>query len=314
MARLPALSYLHAVGEGFSFADLMGDPGFNYEITKVPLWATTIGKDGKAITVPVTHEMGVYRPSTEKIIGVVGDNYKITKNIEAAEFSKELCGAHGAKYIAYGAPNLGEQMYLVMQMPEVLDLDGVEIKNRILITSSHNGVRQIEVYAVPMHIHTGYVLSANVHRLVRVKHTKSSPARLAQAKKVTDQIQKEWETFKSRSEFLRSVSIGNDEAKMFYNALVPGDNTRHENVRAALLALFHGGQANTYPACRGTALGMWMACVEYADDQKTVRKSKHLDPSSAALFSTLMGDSARLKAAAFTASIDFSRQEVLHVR
>lgn len=107
-----------------------------------------------------------------------------------------------------------------------------------------------------------------------------------------------------------NVRVNDNETELFIKAVVgEKETTRSENIRNKIHDIVKFGLARFYPNCQGTLFGLVLACIEWADNHQTVRASKYVDESTAALNAKLIGDGAAKKAKAWATALTMQRNK-----
>jgi phage/plasmid-like protein (TIGR03299 family) len=286
--------------------------GLNYTVAKIPLISHYRDiVDGKVdmenmSVVEYPFHSGVVRTDTRASLGVVGSKYGLVQNAEVLQITDTFAKEGTARYVAAGAPNLGERIYLVMDTGHTFTLGDGEldkVRNFFFLTSSHNGSTSIVGYPAPVFMRDGSVLifPDARHGAIKIRHTKNALAYVAQAHKLLSKIMDYWQKFTEVFILLRDCQITNAQAEYFLEEVYQsedGDSKVAQRVRTEIFEAYTTGSVSSMPYARGTLLGLYLACAHHADNASTIRKSKKQDAEAAALFSRLMGTQAAHKAEA----------------
>jgi phage/plasmid-like protein (TIGR03299 family) len=245
-------------------------------------------------------------------LGVVGKGYGIVQNEEVVDICEVWNEDNLARYVAAGAPNKGERIYVVMKTPQFIQLGpnpSDKIENHFFITSAHDGSEAIVAYPAPVHVRSGSILvpASKSAGAIKIKHTKHVGRRIALAKKVMGHLDNLWAKWEESAVLMSEVKM-TDADVIGYMTLVlskdgklPPDNdlgTRKNNIRDEMFDMYHNGASSGMPYAKGTLLGAYLAMTTYADHVKMVRASKKRTEEAARLHAVLIGDGARLKAEA----------------
>lgn len=273
-------------------------------------------KHGKFILVAPRDEM-VVNKSTDRPIGVVGIGYTLVQHPDAYDVCEPLITA-GSSIVGGGCPNNGERAYMVLEAQQRLVLSpGDEIVNRYLILNSHDGTGKIQVRCTPYRAYSGIAFTTNATHPLSFKHTRKVHQRVANVKRIFRNINQNWELFQTGARKMMGIHMTPDQAREFVAAVLPAEgeanekyltrpvknedvSKRLENIRADILDVYwNKGIGTRMPQCRGTLFGLVEAFAEWADIDRTVRKSKVRDDVAAALDTRLVSDSAKKKAKAW---------------
>ncbi|KJJ85003.1 phage/plasmid-like protein [Candidatus Omnitrophus magneticus] len=99
---------------------------------------------GKRIAVP--DKVATIRTDTKKVLGVVGDGYKVVQNIEAFGFFDTVVGEGQAIYHTAGALGRGERIWMLAKLPKDMVVQREDIVEKYLIlTNSHDGTSSLKI-------------------------------------------------------------------------------------------------------------------------------------------------------------------------
>ncbi len=267
-------------------------------------------------TVPVTDKVGVLRRDVVRgkprltYMATVGDGYQLVPYRRAFSIADPMVSDHGFVVVGGGAPNLGERGYLQIETGEEITLaKGDVIRNRILLTSSHDGTGKIQVRMTPYRPKSGTALTFDAGHPLAFKHTLNVTGRLAASKKSLRRIQGEWETFKGGVRKMQTVEMNDFDTKAFISQVLPapnkkeGPSKRLENMWDEIHHTFNTSPTiRLSPATRGTLFGLVQAFAEWTDS-RTPRASDKRDEVSASLDAKLVSDGAKKKAKAWSMAL-----------
>ena len=86
------------------------------------------------------------RDTDNKILGIVGNRYKIVQNTEAFAFTDELIGGD-VHYETAGSLKDGKQIWLLAKMP-TWDIGGDELEPYLCFSNTHDGSGAVKVVGV----------------------------------------------------------------------------------------------------------------------------------------------------------------------
>ena len=183
----------------------------DWEVEKKPIYIDTwpIGSskeqvDGKFATV---------RKDTNKVLGIVGNQYEVVQNIEGFEFINDVLG-EDITFVKAGTHSKGSRVFIAAKAKSI-DIEGDEIIPYILFTNSHDGAGTVTAIFTPMRLvcSNGLMLPAEGHQeiKIRIQHTKNVKDRLMIAKDVIKKNNKYIEALKEQAARLRATEFSKEE-------------------------------------------------------------------------------------------------------
>ena len=141
--------------------------------------------DGQYISVPKKYV--TYRTDTNDAFGIVGDRYHVVQNTEAFEFFNAIVGDGEAIFETAGCLKKGEVVFITAKLPSYIAVKDDVVDNYLLLSSSHDGSRGIQVMFTPIRVVCNNTLSAaygNAKYRVNITHTKSAKDQLRNAHEI----------------------------------------------------------------------------------------------------------------------------------
>ena len=141
--------------------------------------------DGQYISVPKKYV--TYRTDTNDTFGIVGDRYHVVQNTEAFEFFNAIVGDGEAIFETAGCLKKGEVVFITAKLPSYIAVKDDVVDNYLLLSSSHDGSRGIQVMFTPIRVVCNNTLSAaygNAKYRVNITHTKSAKDQLRNAHEI----------------------------------------------------------------------------------------------------------------------------------
>jgi phage/plasmid-like protein (TIGR03299 family) len=141
--------------------------------------------DGQFIPVPKKNV--TFRTDTNDVFGIVGDRYHIVQNTEAFEFFDAIVGENEAIFETAGCLKKGEVVFITAKLPSHIAVKDDVVDNYLLLSSSHDGTRGIQVMFTPIRVVCNNTLSAaygNAKYRVNITHTKSAHQQLRNAHEI----------------------------------------------------------------------------------------------------------------------------------
>jgi len=271
--------------------------GLDWEVTLAPLQAylTNPVSDYESVTdyYEVPKKQGVLRLDDNHtgIIGVVGDKYKVVQNMEVFSALDTLVDSGDARYSAAGEYNNGANIWMIMELP-----NGVQVANDphaafLLVQSSHDGSCAVRIRPIIERI----FCANQINRLITgkktndytyvMKHTSNSELSITDIRNITQLTYTAIEEYEGIAANLIDRKVDNSAAKRIfksvwslpstvedkpYHLLTQGERRQQTiAVTARDKAWQIYSESETQENIRGTAFGVWQAVVEYADHHAT---------------------------------------------
>lgn len=163
------------VEEALTSQDALHYSGLDWTVQQEPLMTETF-KDVPGFRANVRSDNG-------KILGIVGDKYKVVQNHEAFAFTDALIG-EGVRYETAGSLNGGRKVWMLARLPERYRLMDEEVDPFIVFTNSHDGSGAIRVAPTPVRVvcqNTLNLALTTAKRSWSMMHTSGVQAKLDEA-------------------------------------------------------------------------------------------------------------------------------------
>ena len=169
--------------------------GLDYTVEKRPLFTYdtenhNANKETDIIIpeVEVPNYFATMRTDTDKVLGLVGRDYKIVQNVDAFSFFDSIVGGDGIMYETAGALGKGERIFITAKLPDYIKVGSDDlIEKYLFLTTSHDGYGSITAAFTPIRVVCANTLSAalrNCSNSIKIRHTSSAQDRLKEAHKV----------------------------------------------------------------------------------------------------------------------------------
>lgn len=281
--------------------------GGDFEVAKWDMF-TREKDDDTEFAIP--NHVAIMRLDTQDVLGVVGRNYGVIQYLQGLEPLQTLVD-QGDILIREGFIfGKGEKILLSFTDGNEINLgDDLTLITRYTFSTSHDGSLNWSLDPTPIRVDNGSVFTFPNSGRLKVRHSKFGANKLRDYTERFHQIQNFVNgEFAELAKDMGECPITFDQAQDYILSLIPGESTRAQNIREKIENIYRAGPHNAYPCANGTMLGVYLAVVDYADREKTVKKSKTLDSASCEVRSALMGDGARTKAEAWTAICTLKRK------
>jgi phage/plasmid-like protein (TIGR03299 family) len=182
--------------------------GINYDVGRFPAYA----KIGDRF-VEVPHRNFTARMDTDYVFDAVGADYNVVQNREGFSFLYDLVDA--GELVLEQAWELygGRKVAIVTKRPEHILIGGLEVANYIVWTTSHDGKGSSVTFGLQKQLICGNQLASAQTQAgckYRVRHTKNSRHRLADARKAMQITFKQTEELQKTAERLMGMRLDRD--------------------------------------------------------------------------------------------------------
>jgi phage/plasmid-like protein (TIGR03299 family) len=279
-ARLSAWHKLGTVTETTMTADEIMTKAFlgGWKVRKIDLQGYEVTDDGvKFIDCPdkyMTVRTNIVTGETE-FLGIVGREYEIVQNEEAAAMLDALVdAAGGAHFETAGSLRRGKSVFVTMKLPETMTVAGVDHLDLYLAaTTAHDGTQALRVDATPIR-----VVCANTQRAALrqtkgfyvFRHTTGIRSQIAQAREAMGLMWRYLDDFQAAAERMinETLSMGAFDkvvAELWPVADTASDTTKQRARQRHATLRYLARDADTQKAVKGTKYGAYQSIVEYVD-------------------------------------------------
>ena len=274
------------VNDKLTAEDAIKHAELDWNVELHPIKATVLADDGVEI-VDVPDKFAVVRKHPLKdnrdALGVVGTRYTPIQNREVFRFLDALTDG-GATYETAGSMDGGRKVFITMQMPSSILIDGKDKSDMYLFaTTSHDGSFSLNVSLTAVR-----VVCYNTWRMARrasnfkhtIRHTANSDKSIVKAREVMSMTFEYAGYLQEQAEKLASINVFAHDVMDFTERLFPYPKDVFQNLhqldrgqkkiknsiddrrdKVEDLYLNSQGQINNI----GTAWGLFNAVTEYAD-------------------------------------------------
>ena len=260
-------------------AEAMSESELDWEVEKLKIQSV-------ADHYAMPEHCGIFRVDTHKNLGVVGKDYGVVQNIEAAGVLQDVINKCSEPVtIRHGADVFGgDRIFLACNYGEEVMI-GTENFTRYLVCSwAHNGGVALKFSYLLIRRRTGKILRLNIAGVpseVSIRHTKYASERLKQA---TNVIHRAWHYFDKSTEqmdILSAARMFDGDFSNILSEIFPSNpdpdkkraNTIAMNSRNEVLSIYQAGEGSCN--IRGTRLGGFLAVAEWSEKKTTrIREGK----------------------------------------
>lgn len=265
--------------------------GLDWEVVQRPVYAMVSEEgDEELVVEPIEDYFVNVRTDTNAPLGIVTGRYTPVQNKEAFSFLANVFGSD-LHFETAGALMGGRRVWVMMKLPDWVEVGGDPIGQYAFISNSHDGKSSVLASMTPIRIVCQNTLGAavriakgrNAQRTYTLRHLGNMSQKISEARNVLDVTINYYEQFKHVGDKLALTKVGDKKALNVLEKLFPiedgmGDRAaqNREEAREAVLSIFkgHGPDGDTTGNSPGTAWTLYNAIGEYADWSREIRKSR----------------------------------------
>jgi phage/plasmid-like protein (TIGR03299 family) len=275
-------------GRYMTAAEIMAQPGMSFVVEKRQLqW------NGEPVAA-----WGTFRTDTDAFLGTVGESYEVMQHADGVAVLDALMGgADGAYFETAGVLGAGQTVWGLCNMATQIEVVPGDVSNSyLLFATSHDGTRSFQFRVTFTRVvcenTLTVALNARTASALRIRHTASASAKLADVTAALVGIRNESQTMEAKLRFLATRKVTRESLETIIDRLFPRtkdadgkakDSTRRNNIIASVLARMDSNDNNAFPQIRGTAYNLLNGITEYADHFRTGGPESAMFGSSDAL-------------------------------
>ena len=251
----------HGLGTPLDEGDLYDWPkacekaGLDWGVELTPL----VAADTHA---PVTHR-GVRRSTDGRNLGVVGPRYCPLQNRDAFAWFQPFLEAREASLHTAGSLRGGSRVWVLAKLERdpLVIAAGDEVEKFVLLSHGHDGSLAVRVGFTPIRVVCANTLAvahrADASKLIRVRHSKSLQANLANVREVMSLANREFEASAEQYRLLARRDINAADLKKYVRRVLGVDDRAASGPRLdgrveQVVGLCESGRGNDLPSVKGT--------------------------------------------------------------
>ena len=286
-----------------SASDAATQAGLNWTVRtgKLTAEATPFMIDEDGVTPPtyidVPKKQAIIREDNSTVIGVVGTKYKTVQNMEVFNALDTLVDSGDARYTAAGEMNGGSNIWMVLELPQGINIANDPHAAFLLVKSSHDGSSSVVIKPIIERLwcanQINALISNNNRRgarkyneyTYRMSHTTNQELSISDIRNITNLTYTAIQDYELTADVLLNRQMKRDEVLEFfkrvwplpttvedkpYDLLTRGEKKQQtiaKDARASAWAIYT--ESETQENIRGNAFGAWQAVVEHADHYAT---------------------------------------------
>jgi phage/plasmid-like protein (TIGR03299 family) len=289
--------------EATSAASAATQAGLNWTVRTGELQAvsTPLSIDEHGVTpatyIDVPKKQAIIREDNNTVIGIVGNKYKMVQNMEVFNALDTLVDSGDARYTAAGEFNGGSNIWMLLELPQGINVANDPHAAFLLVKTSHDGSSSVIIKPIIERLFCANQINAlisNNNRLgarkyneytYRMTHTTNQELSIADIRNITNLTYTAIQDYELTADVLLKRKMTREQTVNFFKAVWPLPTTVEDkpydlltrgerkqqtiatDARAKALAIY--SESETQENIRGTAFGAWHAVVEFADHYAT---------------------------------------------
>ena len=275
-----------------SASDVARQAGLDWSVSLHPMTASySIPGIEQSISIPVRNKQAVIKTTPfgdVDNIGVVGNRYQVFQNSEIFSALDTLIDSGEARYAAAGEYDHGAKVWMLLQLPNEINVAGDPHAAFILAKTSHDGSSSVIIKPIIERL----FCANQINKIYRssnkftytLKHTSGSKLNVSEIQHIMGLTYDNIQAYSDVANALIDKQASRENALNYFKKVFPLPSTI-EDKPVALLSLGEKSQLTraitardaaraiyetspTQENIRGTQFGLWQAVVEYADHGK----------------------------------------------
>jgi phage/plasmid-like protein (TIGR03299 family) len=285
--------------EATSAASAATQAGLNWTVRTGELQAVstplTIDEHGvtPATYINVPKKQAIIREDNNSVIGIVGSKYKMVQNMEVFNALDTLVDAGDARYAAAGEFNGGANIWMVLELPQGVNVANDPHAAFLLVKTSHDGSSSVVIKPIIERLFCANQVNALISNkngnrnrkyneyTYRMSHTTNQELSIADIRNITNLTYTAIADYQLVANNLMSKDMTREQTLNFfknvwalpstvedkpYALLTRGERKQQtiaKDARAKAWSIY--SESETQENIRGTAFGAWQAVIEFAD-------------------------------------------------
>lgn len=242
-----------------------------------------------ATYINVPKKQAIIREDNDSVIGIVGTKYKVVQNMEVFNALDTLVDAGDARYAAAGEFNGGSNIWMVLELPQ-----GIEVANDphaafLLVKTSHDGSSSVIIKPIIERLFCANQVNGLISNTgrkyneytYRMTHSTNQELSIADIRNITNLTYTAIADYQLVANNLLKKDMSREQTINFfkkvwalpttvedkpYDLLTRGERKQQtiaKDARDKAWAIY--SESETQENIRGTAFGAWQAVIEFAD-------------------------------------------------
>ena len=285
--------------EATSARDAATQAGLNWTVRTGELHAMSspliIDEHGvsPATYIEVPKKTAIIREDNNTVIGVVGTKYKMVQNMDVFNALDTLVDSGDARYTAAGEFNGGSNIWMLLELPQGINVANDPHAAFLLVKTSHDGSSSVVIKPVIERLYCANQVNGLISQgfarggkkyneyTYRMSHTTNQELSISDIRNITNLTYTAIQDYEVIADNLLGRKMTREQTVNFFKAVWPlpttvedkpydlltrgerKQQTTAKDARASAWVIY--SQSETQENIRGTAFGAWQAVIEHAD-------------------------------------------------
>lgn len=273
---VPWMKLGKVVDNPLTAAEAAKQGGLDFTVSARNVYFTCDEKDGEDDVTPdclrkMANRKIIVRDDTLVPLSIVSADYPILQYHEAFDFMDDAVKGEGARYVAAGALKGGKQGFMVMRLPQHMQinvLDGGDPHEMFaVLRTSMDLTKAVEVMMMPlrglcMNQLTLSSFSTNVPHKWAVRHTSTMTQKLGDMKSSLGKADAYAKRYNELAKRLSAISVTDEKARFILSHVIPKHTKKSEETATMIIDKWH---TSPYVGWKGTGWGLVNAVSEWLD-------------------------------------------------
>ena len=222
------------------------------------------------------------RSSDDKVLGIVGNRYKVVQNADAFAFTDSLIG-EGVRYETAGSLMGGKKIWLLAKLPDC-EIAGDKTEPYVCFTNTHDGTGAVRVCMTPVRVVCNNTLNmalSSAKRSWSAVHRGNVNAKLEEARQTLQLAEKYLTVLDETADKLANEKFSEAQVEKALEQMIPIDDKATERQkRTAETAREEIMICTLRPDIAqflGTKWGFLNAVSDYVGHSEPARRTKNFD-------------------------------------
>lgn len=247
-------------------------------IEKAGLGWTVVKEPAERKGEVIPDKFWMVRESDDKVLGVVGKDYKPIQNREAFEFFDTLVDSGEAKYETAGSLSGGKRIFLTAHVGEDFQVAGQDAHRLYLaLISSHDGSKSLQAVTTMIRIvcaNTETMALRSAKTSWTMTHRQTLEGKVAEARDALKLSFKYKDEFEKEVEKMLQVQVTTDKFREIMTGILPKQPRQLPKNLDALTARFESSPTIVDAGLSGTGYGAYNAVTEWLTWGREVRSQE----------------------------------------
>lgn len=218
------------------------------------------------------------RSTDDKVLGIVGKDYKPVQNLEAFEFFDLLVDSGDAKYDTAGSLSGGKRIWLTAQVGEDFQVAGQDLHRvYVALLNSHDGSKSLSMITTLVRIvcaNTETMAIRGAKTSWTMTHRQTLQGKVAEARDALQLTHKYRDAFDEEMKRMLDIEVTNDKFREIVKDILPKQKRQLEKNVTSLTNIFENSPTIKDAGLANTGMGAFNAMTEWLTWGREVRSQE----------------------------------------